>query len=105
MKLIEQPFVVGADGVKLLQMPGADIEYLYHWLQYASSQLLDGEYRRHYSDLCEMTFPFLFRPTQREIVSRLDAAKARKDKLIAAAKRGAGGAAVWRKAILKEAFE
>lgn len=44
-------------------------------------------------------------PTQREIVARLDAAKARKDKLVAAAKRGAGGAAVWRKAILKEAFE
>ena len=44
-------------------------------------------------------------PTQREIVARLDAAKARKEALVDAAKRGLAEAAQMRKAILKEAFE
>jgi len=44
-------------------------------------------------------------PAQREIVARLDAAKARKEALVSAAKRGREAAAVWRKAILKEAFD
>ena len=42
---------------------------------------------------------------QREVVARLDAAKAKKQKLVAAAKRGRETAALMRKAILKEAFE
>ena len=45
------------------------------------------------------------RPTQRAIVARLDAAKARKEALVDAAKRGLAEAAQMRKAILKEAFE
>ena len=42
---------------------------------------------------------------QREVVARLDAAKAKKEKLVAAARRGCETAALMRKAILKEAFE
>ena len=42
---------------------------------------------------------------QREVVARLDAAKAKKEKLVAAARRGRETAALMRKAILKEAFE
>ena len=42
---------------------------------------------------------------QREVVTRLDAAKAKKEKLVAAARRGRETAALMRKAILKEAFE
>lgn len=42
---------------------------------------------------------------QRTIVSRLDAAKEKKEALVAAAKRGRETVALWRKAILKEAFE
>ena len=44
-------------------------------------------------------------PVQREIVARLDAAKARKEALVDAAKRGLAEAAQMRKAILKEEFE
>lgn len=42
---------------------------------------------------------------QRSVVARLDAAKGKKEKLVAAARRGRETAALMRKAILKEAFE
>ena len=53
----------------------------------------------------EMQIPIPTLPVQREVVARLDAAKAKKEKLVAAARRGSETAALMRKAILKEAFE
>lgn len=51
-------------------------------------------------EVCNASFP-----VQREVVARLDAAKTKKEKLVAAARRGRETAALMRKAILKEAFE
>lgn len=52
-----------------------------------------------------MMLPLPTSSVQREVVARLDAAKAKKEKLLAAARRGREAAALMRKAILKEAFE
>ena len=51
-------------------------------------------------EVCKASFPI-----QREVVARLDAAKAKKEKLVAVSSRGRETAALMRKAILKEAFE
>ena len=58
----------------------------------------DGEWAK-------MEVPLPTVECQREVVARLDAAKGKKEKLVAAARRGRETAALMRKAILKEAFE
>ena len=105
VKKIERPFVVGADGTKLLVVKECDNSYLFYFVKNVAASLLDGEYRRHYSDLAESEFPVPPLFTQREVVERLDAAKARAEKLEAKAREGVAVCETMRKAILKEAFE
>ena len=52
-----------------------------------------------------MSIPFPSLPAQREVVARLDGAKAKAEKLEAKAREGAAVCETMRKAILKEAFE
>ena len=82
-----------------------DISYLFYFVKNVAASLLDGEYRRHYSDLAESEFPVPPLSAQREVVERLDAAKARAEKLEAKAREGVAVCETMRKAILKEAFE
>lgn len=105
VKKIERPFVVGADGTKLLVVKECDNSYLFYFVKNVAATLLDGEYRRHYSDLAESEFPVPPLSAQREVVARLDAAKGRAEKLEAKAREGVAVCETMRKAILKEAFE
>ena len=105
VKKITEPFVVGADGTKLLRSKVFEIDYLYYLLTYEAKRLLDGEYRRHYSDLCEAMVATPPLAVQRSIVSRLEAAAGRRARIVALADEGAAAAADLRKAILKESFE
>ena len=61
--------------------------------------------RLYNGDIEGLEIPIPPLPAQREVVARLDAAKAKKEKLVATARRGRETAALMRKAILKEAFE
>jgi type I restriction enzyme S subunit len=57
LKLVDQPFAQGADGIKILT-PGQSVatSYLYQFLR--SRSLVTGEYKRHFSDLKEKEVPF-----------------------------------------------
>lgn len=91
---------------------GNKIDYRYLVLM-----LRDDRFREHcttsgttvphisHKDIESYDIPLPSLPVQREVVARLDAAKAKKGKLVAAARRGRETAALMRKAILKEAFE
>lgn len=105
VKKIERPFVVGADGTKLLKVKECGNSYLFYFVKYVAASLLDGEYRRHYSDLVEKEIPLPPLSIQREVVARLDSAKARAEKLEAKAREGMAVCETMRKAILKEVFE
>ena len=59
----------------------------------------------NFASVSSVLLPFLSLPVQREVVARLDAAKARAEKLEAKAREGVAVCETMRKAILKEAFE
>ena len=105
VKKIDEPFVVGADGAKLLRSSECDNSFLFYFIKETAVSLLDGEYRRHYSDLANAEIPIPPLSVQREVVARLDSAKARAEKLEAKAREGVAVCETMRKAILKEAFE
>ena len=85
--------------------------------KYLLLMLRDERFREHcttsgttvphisHKDIESYTIPFLSLSAQREVVARLDSAKARAEKLEAKAREGVAVCETMRKAILKEAFE
>ena len=54
LKYIQEPFVVGADGVRLLKSKDGDSEFLYYYLATLIPSVEDGRYRRHYVSLTDL---------------------------------------------------
>ena len=54
LKYIQEPFVVGADGVRLLKSKDGDSEFLYYYLATLIPAVEDGRYRRHYVFLTDL---------------------------------------------------
>ena len=85
--------------------------------KYLLLMLRDERFREHcttsgttvphisHKDIESYTIPFLSLSAQREVVARLDSAKARAEKLEGKAREGVAVCEAMRKAILKEAFE
>jgi hypothetical protein len=73
VKFIEQPFVVGADGVKLLSPANPDLspEYLFQLVKLAVTRLNSRGYARHFADLCQIGVPVI-----RDKVLRVKVARA-----------------------------
>ena len=72
LKLVDQPFAQGADGIKILSArPDVDAQFLYHYLCYAP--VVMEEYKRHYSILKEkiVHFPDIKTGEQHRIASCL----------------------------------
>ena len=105
VKKIEFPFVVGADGTKLLKSKSHDNTFLFYALQRAVASLVDGKYRRHYSDLVEIEIPLPSLSVQREIVARLERELAAVEKMKKGFEALAETAKAEFKAELKEVFE
>ncbi|WP_326519225.1 restriction endonuclease subunit S [Acinetobacter sp. CAAS 2-6] len=73
IKYVDFPFVMGADGVKVLKpKPECDTKYLYQYLRYA--KIPDAGYSRHYKFLKELNIPLPSLDEQRRIASILDKA-------------------------------
>ena len=71
VKLINQPFAQGADGIKILQTNGAlSPEFLYCFLK-ANPMESDG-YKRHFGDLKRKTIPLPPLEVQYQIVAEID---------------------------------
>ena len=105
VKKIEFPFVVGADGTKILKSKSHNNTFLFYALQRAVASLVDGKYRRHYSDLVEIEIPLPPLPVQREIVARLERELAAVEKMKKGFEALAETAKAEFKAELKEVFE
>lgn len=104
VKAVGEPFVVGADGTKLLKPRGVDFEYLVFIVKKVASGLVDGKYRRHYSDLVESVIPLPPLSVQKEIVERLEKELGEADKVAAEFKRMVELADTEFKAELDETF-
>ena len=105
VKLINDPFVVGADGTKLLKPNRHCMQYLYYCLQLLVLKLQDGKYRRHFGDLCDSEIPLPPLSVQREIVARLERELAAVEKMKKGFEALAETAKAEFKAELKEVFE
>ena len=87
VKFIDFPFIVGADGTKLLRPNMMELNYFRYCLENARESLCDGKYRRHFSDLIEMEIPLPPLEVQREIVAKVEAGLKKADALVAHFKR------------------
>lgn len=105
VKFITFPFAPGADGIKVLQ-PKKEIlpKYLYYGTQYLTFRIEDKGYARHYQHLekKELIVPPL--PEQERIVSRIEELFSELDKSVEILKTTKQQLAVYRQAVLKEAF-
>ena len=73
IKYVDQPFVLGADGAKVLSpMQDGDARFLFHYLR--SVELPSAGYSRHFKYLKEITVPFPAHDEQRRIAAILDKA-------------------------------
>lgn len=74
-KYVDFPFVVGADGVKVLRVrPGWDPKYVFHYLK--STNIPSAGYSRHFKFLKEIGVPKPALEEQRRVAAMLDQADA-----------------------------
>ena len=106
VKYIDFPFGAGADGIKVLQ-PKEDIvpKYLYYATQYLVLRLEDRGYARHYQyiEKKELNVPDIIE--QKRIVAKIEELFSELDNGVETLKKTKQQLAVYRQAVLKEAFE
>jgi type I restriction enzyme M protein len=80
VKLVKQPFVQGADGIKILVTSNTLLpEFLFHFLK-VNPLKTDG-YKRHFADLKRKTIPLPPLDVQQEIVAEIEEYQKRIDEL------------------------
>lgn len=84
VKLIDFPFVVGADGTKLLKSDRASPHYLFYLTEFAAAQLDNLGYSRHFKELKRVEVPF---DADRKIQDRIVAVLGTWDRAIREASR------------------
>ena len=72
VKLIDFPFVIGADGTKFFKPILCDAQFVYYLVLYEASKLRNRGYARHYTLLKDEPLPLPPLAEQRRIVSRIE---------------------------------
>ena len=105
VKYISFPFGAGADGIKVLQpKKGILPKYLYYVTQYLVLKLEDRGYARHYQYLEKKELDIPPMPEQEHIVTRIEELFSQLDNGVETLKKIKQQLAVYRQAVLKEAF-
>lgn len=106
VKYISFPFGAGADGIKILK-PKENIfpKYLYYATQYLTLKMEDKGYARHYQHLEKKDLSVPPLEEQQRIVARIEELFSELDAAVATLERTKEQLAVYRQAVLKEAFE
>ena len=81
VKLIDFPFVIGADGTKFFKPILCNPKYIYYVVFYISSKLRNRGYARHYSLLKDEVFPLPPLSEQHRIVAKIEQLMKEIDKL------------------------
>ena len=105
VKYITFPFGAGADGIKVLQ-PKENIlpPFLYYGTQYIVAKMPNRGYARHYQYVEKEDLPVPPLPEQERIVARIEELFSQLDAGVETLKKTKAQLAVYRQAVLKEAF-
>lgn len=105
VKYITFPFGAGADGIKILQ-PNENILplYLYYGTQYVVAKMPNRGYARHYQYVEREDLPIPPLSEQERIVARIEELFSQLDAGVETLKKTKAQLAVYRQAVLKEAF-
>ncbi len=104
VKLVKEPFAIGADGVKLLQpAPSWESDYLYYHLEAEPPE--DRGYGRHFQYLRKQLFLWRSPGSQLAVVAELGLQFSRLDAGIAALKRAQANLKRYRASVLQAACE
>ena len=106
VKYVNFPFGAGADGIKVLSpKEGVLPKYLFYGTQYLTLRFPDKGYARHYQHIEKMDIPLPPLEEQHRIVSRIEELFSELDKGVETLQTIKQQLAVYRQAVLKEAFE
>ena len=72
VKFLDFPFVVGADGTKLLYTESVEPKYLYYCVKYLADNLRDRGYARNYSQIKDSLIPLPPFEEQKRIVEEIE---------------------------------
>ena len=104
VKLINHPFAVGADGIKIFRpASGVRTKYLYYWMK--SAPIPDRGYGRHYQFLRQLTVPLPSEEQQDEIVAEIEKQFSRLDEAVANLQRVKANLKRYKASVLKAAVE
>ena len=104
VKLVNHPFVVGADGIKIF-LPAADVlpKYLYYWMK--SAPIENRGYGRHYQYLRKLNVPVPSMAKQQAIVDEIETQFSRLDEALANLQRVKANLKRYKASVLKAAVE
>lgn len=104
VKLVNHPFVVGADGIKIFS-PAADVlpKYLYYWMK--SAPIENRGYGRHYQYLRKLNVPVPSMAKQQAIVDEIETQFSRLDEAVANLQRVKANLKRYKASVLKAAVE
>ena len=106
VKYITFPFGAGADGIKVLQPKETVLpKFLYYGTQYLAAKMPSRGYARHYQFLEKMDLPVPPLAEQQHIVARIEELFSQLDSSVETLRKTKQQLAVYRQAVLKEAFE
>ncbi len=105
VKYITFPFGAGADGIKVLQSKDNILpRFLYYGTQYIVAKMPNRGYARHYQYLEKEDLPVPPIPEQERIVARIEELFSELDSGVETLRKTKQQLAVYRQAVLKEAF-
>ena len=106
VKFVTFPFGAGADGIKILQPIESILpRFLFYGTQYVVSKMPDRGYARHYQYVEKEELPIPPLVEQERIVSKIEELFSQLDAGVETLKKTKAQLAVYRQAVLKEAFE
>ncbi|EPF9726320.1 restriction endonuclease subunit S [Vibrio fluvialis] len=106
VKYVKEPFVAGADGVKVLEANGKVIpELLLYFTQYLAVAIKDKGYARHYQWVAKEQIGIPPLREQRRIVEKIEELFSELDSGIKSLTKAKQQLSVYRQALLKQAFE
>ena len=106
VKYVDFPFGAGADGIKVLEpAEGIYPKFLYYATQYLVLRLEDRGYARHYQYIEKKELDIPPVPEQKRIVARIEELFSELDNGVETLRKTKQQLAVYRQAVLKDAFE